>query len=274
MRHDIHLHDGTKLSFVRREPARPARARILFLHALAMDSTNWDQVCACLDDELDIIQMDVRGHGRSTGGDTLSLSSSTDDVAALLAAVGWPSAVLVGCSMGGCIALAVASHRPEQADGLVLVDTTAAYGPDAPAAWSARADKAEREGFGALLAFQRERWFTEGFPERRPNVYRQCVEVFLGNDIRTYKAACAMLARLDLREHIGTVTAPTAVVVGEHDYATPPAMAEALQRGIPDATLHILLGLRHFTPLEAPVEIAAIVSETVARARVAQGQMA
>ena len=45
---------------------------------------------------------------------------------------------------------------------------------------------------------------------------------------------------------------PTAVVVGEEDYATPVAMAEALHRGIAGSTLTVLRRRRHLTPLEQP----------------------
>ena len=43
---------------------------------------------------------------------------------------------------------------------------------------------------------------------------------------------------------------PTAVVVGEEDYATPVAMAEALHLGIAGSTLKVLKAGRHLTPLE------------------------
>jgi 3-oxoadipate enol-lactonase len=50
---------------------------------------------------------------------------------------------------------------------------------------------------------------------------------------------------------------PTAVLVGEEDYATPLAMAEALHKGIAGSTLTVLKGARHLTPLERPDEVAA-----------------
>jgi 3-oxoadipate enol-lactonase len=52
------------------------------------------------------------------------------------------------------------------------------------------------------------------------------------------------------------MTMPAAIVVGEEDYATPVAMAEAMNRGIKGSTLTVLEGARHLTPLEAPDAIA------------------
>jgi 3-oxoadipate enol-lactonase len=52
------------------------------------------------------------------------------------------------------------------------------------------------------------------------------------------------------------MTMPTAILVGEEDYATPVAMAEALHRSIQGSTLTVLPGARHLTPLEVPERIA------------------
>ena len=52
------------------------------------------------------------------------------------------------------------------------------------------------------------------------------------------------------------MTMPTAIIVGEEDYATPVAMAEELHRGIAGSTLTVLPGARHLTPLEVPAVIA------------------
>jgi 3-oxoadipate enol-lactonase len=49
---------------------------------------------------------------------------------------------------------------------------------------------------------------------------------------------------------------PTAIVVGEEDYATPVAMAQAMQHAIKGSTLTVLAGARHLTPLEVPDRIA------------------
>ena len=62
----------------------------------------------------------------------------------------------------------------------------------------------------------------------------------------------AMASRLDLRERLADIRVPTLVVVGEDDTLTPPAEAEALVAGIPDATLVRLDGAGHVSNLEAP----------------------
>jgi len=258
--------DGAVIRYVRHAARGPARARVLLVHPLAMDHSAWAGVVARLPDDIDAVAIDVRGHGRSTkGASTLGLDTATADFAALFAALGWRSAVVAGCSMGGCISIAFAQRYPELTAGLVLVDTTAFYGEDAPVKWGERAAKAEHEGFAALLPFQRGRWFTEGFLAAHPEQVERCVEVFIANDIVTYKAACAMLAGADLRAGLKDIAVPTAVLVGEDDYATPPAMAQVLNDGISGASLRILPHMRHFTVVEAPGEIAGAIADVAAR---------
>jgi 3-oxoadipate enol-lactonase len=89
--------------------------------------------------------------------------------------------------------------------------------------------------------------------------------VFLRNDIGAYGEACRMLGRADLRSALPRLKMPTAVVVGEEDYAAPPAMAEALHRGIAGSTYKVLSKARHLTPLELPDVIAAEIAALMAR---------
>ena len=60
---------------------------------------------------------------------------------------------------------------------------------------------------------------------------------------------------------------PTAVVVGEEDYAAPVAMAQALHDGIAGSTMTVLPKARHLTPLEVPDIIAAELDRLMARVK-------
>jgi 3-oxoadipate enol-lactonase len=80
---------------------------------------------------------------------------------------------------------------------------------------------------------------------------------FVANDVNCYSATCEMLGDADLRNLLPAIKAPTAVMVGEEDFATPVAMAEALHQGIAGSTLTVFKGARHITPVERPDDIAA-----------------
>jgi 3-oxoadipate enol-lactonase len=82
------------------------------------------------------------------------------------------------------------------------------------------------------------------------------MEVFLRNEVAAYVETCNMLGAADLRAALPAMTIPTAIVVGEEDYATPVAMAEAMHHAIAGSTLTVLKAARHLTPLEMPATIA------------------
>lgn len=219
-----------------------------------MDREFWRPVAQRLDAA--VLLYDCTGHGASSKpAGPYTVEGFADDLAQLLDHRGWDSALVAGASMGGCVALAFASRYSERVSSLGLVDTTACYAN--PGAWEERAQKALHEGLPALVDFQVTRWFGEAFRAQHPEVVSQCVARFTSNDVRAYAEACRMLGAADLRGILRRVDMPTAVIVGEEDYATPLAMAQELHRGIHGSTLTVLKGARHLTPLERPEEIAA-----------------
>jgi len=251
------LPDGVELHYTLRGDGR--EPRIAFIHSLALNHEVWQPVAERLSANASVVTYDCRGHGASTranGPYTLGLFA--DDLAGVLDAVGWRSATVVGASMGGSVALAFALRHPTRVEGLGLVDTTAWYGPDAERNWEERARRALAEGMAALLAFQLTRWFSDSFRQAHPEVAAHFAEVFTQNDPGCYAAACRMLGSFDFRSELGRITAPTSVIVGEEDYATPVAMAESLHAAIRGSSLHILPATRHLSPLERPAEVTGI----------------
>ena len=248
--------DGTKLVY--RRWGKPGSAhRVVLIHSLAMDGAFWRPVAASLTEKAEVLALDCRGHGASDKpAGPYAVELFADDVACVMDAAGWPSSVIAGASMGGCVALAFAGRYPDRVDGLGLIDTTAWYGPDAPGAWAGRAQKALDGGMAALVDFQKTRWFSDGFREKNPEIVEGAIKVFLANDAQAYGATCRMLGACDMRSALPSFRFPVAIMVGEEDYATPVAMAEQMHGAIPGSTLKVIVSARHFTPLEVPEVIA------------------
>jgi 3-oxoadipate enol-lactonase len=245
------------------------------IHSLALDDSVWNSVASEMETTADLLTYDCRGHGasdRRSGEFTVELFA--DDLADLLDHIGWPNAIVVGCSMGGCVAQAFAAAYPDRTKGLGLIDTTAWYGPNAPDEWRRRADKALSEGLSGLAEFQTTRWFSDGFREANPEVVQETLRIFLGNDLPSYAATCAMLGDADLRPDLSNLNMPVAVVVGEEDYATPVAAAEAIRAAVPGATLTVIEKGRHLTPIEHPEQIAGELRSLINRVRAEAAQSA
>jgi len=259
--------DGCRISYTLREASHPhAPNRIALIHSLALDRSIWDGVAEKLADRVSVLAYDTRGHGRSSRvPGPFSMEQFAQDLAELMDDVGWPSAIVAGCSMGGGVAQAFGGLYPERTTGLGLIDTTAWYGPDAPAQWRQRAATAKANGLDSMVNFQTGRWFGDRFRAERPDLVDATARVFLANDPDCYRASCEMLGDSDLRPYLASFRIPVAVVVGEEDYATPIAAARELHESISGSTLTILKG-RHLTPIECPDQIAHILLTLIERA--------
>lgn len=122
-------HDGpTPISALQWGEGPPA---IVLLHGGSLNAHAWDAMLL-LHPELEAVALDLPGHGHSGWFDDplylpLELAAAVTPAIAALAA---PPVVLVGHSMGGHAALALAASRPELVSRLVLVDTTPGSTPD------------------------------------------------------------------------------------------------------------------------------------------------
>jgi 3-oxoadipate enol-lactonase len=199
------------------------------------------------------IALDARGHGQSTwDGAAFTIEDLAADAAAVIEERADGPVAVAGMSMGGCVAIALAGTRPELVSRLVLADTTANYGQDRVAVWADRADNALRKPRDKQLSFQLDRWFSPEFVKQEPAEAKRVSELFLATDSRAHAQACLALGGFDGLALLTNITADTLVVVGEHDYATTPAMAQTLADGIPGAQLRIFEKARHFSVFEAP----------------------
>jgi 3-oxoadipate enol-lactonase len=244
----------------------PRASRLVLIHSLALDRSVWDGVVEQLKTKAEILIYDARGHGRSSRplmAYTAELFAR--DLAELMDHVGWDSAVVAGCSLGGCVAQAFAGLYPKRAKALALIDTTAWYGPDAPKQFRERAAQAKEKGMQSLIGFQLKRWFSEEFPLTHPERVNRLKQLFLANDFDSYASNCALLGDADLRHYLPSFKMPVAIVVGEHDHATPLAMSKALHEAIPGSTLKIIEDGWHLSPIECPDKVAAEIANLLER---------
>ncbi len=132
--------DGCVIEYTRHAAPGDDAPRVALIHSLALDRSFWNGLVAELKTHAGLLTYDCRGHGHS-GREvaTFNVALFSRDLAELLDHVGWPDAIIAGCSMGGCIAQAFAALYPERATAICLIDTTAWYGADAPRQWRERA---------------------------------------------------------------------------------------------------------------------------------------
>lgn len=226
---------------------------LVLLHPLALSGDVWGEFAGRLSGTFDVIAADARGHGDSGwDGEPFGVDDLGDDVAALLNGLGLDSAHIMGMSMGGSTAVSFAGRYPGRADAMVLADTTAWYGAEAPRTWEERAQRVLDQPRQRQVPFQVDRWFTESFRQRHPGEVNRIVDLFLRTSSLAHAEACRALGHMDSRALLARITAPTLVMTGAEDYATPPAMGKTIADGVPGGAARTLDSLRHMSLVEDP----------------------
>lgn len=228
---------------------------VLFLHAFPLGLGMWDPQVAALESRYQIVRFDDRGFGASPPGDSqLSMERIADDGAALLDHLGISQAVVCGCSMGGYAAFAMVRRHADRLKALVLQDTRA--GADSEEARRNRGELAEkvlREGASVAVDAFLPKLVGETTQRERPELVARLRETILANPPRGIADALAGLAgRADSSVTLREIRVPTLVLVGAEDVLTPPAEAEALQRGIVGSRLEVVPRAGHLANLENP----------------------
>lgn len=201
-----------------------------------------------------VIRWDLPGHGDSPS-DLVRAGATVADLADLVLALaehlGLDRFHYVGNSLGGAVGLDLAVRHPSRIASLALVCSSARFGDPQP--WRERAASVREngeKGTAALAESARSRWFTSDAPESA--AIAAVVQDQRRADPAGYAACCDALATHDLRDELHRVQAPTLVIAGRQDIATPPPHARELADGIPAATLLEIPGAGHLAPVEQP----------------------
>jgi pimeloyl-ACP methyl ester carboxylesterase len=173
-----------------------------------------------------VIALDERAHGRSTDRDApLRFTSSADDVAALLERLEIRTADVMGFSNGASVALQVAIRHPAQVRKLIFASSMTKKSGASPELWQ----------FIARATFA--------------DMPQPLKDAFLKINPDPQKLRAMHDRDLERMQHfvetsdaeVRSVRAPTLVLLGDHDVATPEHAIE-LTRLLPHARLLILPG--------------------------------
>ncbi|MFI6349026.1 3-oxoadipate enol-lactonase [Streptomyces sp. NPDC050560] len=225
----------------------PTAPPLLLGPSLGTSLRLWDAVAPELSASHRVIRWDLPGHGGSPAalvGAGATVGDLADLVLGLADSLGVERFAYAGVSLGGAVGLHLAVHHPERITSLAAVCSSADFG--GAERWHERAALVRREGVGRLAESAPERWFTPGFTV--PGL----VEDHRRVDPEAYAACCDALAAFDIADRLADITAPTLLIAGRADPATPPEHLRRIADAVPDATLTELNGASHLAPAERP----------------------
>ncbi|GAB3493117.1 3-oxoadipate enol-lactonase [Amycolatopsis cihanbeyliensis] len=209
-----------------------------------------------------VVRYDHRGHGGSPAPPgPYSIAELGGDLLALLDRIGAGRAHLVGVSLGGMTGMWLAAHAPARVSSLALCCTSACLGP--PRMWAERAATVRADGTGAVAEAVVGRWVTEAHARADPGLVAFLRELVAATPAEGYASCCAAIERMDLRPELRAITAPTLVIAGEQDQATPPEHGELIAREVPGARLERVPGAAHLGNLDRPDRFTELIVEHV-----------
>jgi 3-oxoadipate enol-lactonase len=235
---------------------------VLMINSLGADLSMWQPQVTALGERHRVIRYDARGHGRSdvpTGPYTIE--DLGRDAIAVLDALDVARAHVVGLSLGGMTAMWLAAHAPERVDRLVLCCTSARLGP--PHQWVERARLVRAHGTAAVADTVVSRWLTPAYAAENPDDVATLRAMIAGTSAEGYAGACAAIQTMDQRADLPGIVAPTLVVAGAEDPATPPAHAELIAAAVPGATLAVVGAAAHLATWQHPDVVNPLILEAL-----------
>lgn len=211
----------------------------------------WDSQLGDLARHFRVLRYDHPGHGRSEApSGPITIEALAEGVIELLDRLELERVSFCGLSLGGMVGMALALHAPERVDRLALCCTAAYLGP--PEGWHERARMVRAGGTAAIAKRVLERWFTQRFRDESPAIVGRFRETLEAMPREGYAACCEAIASWDARTSLGAIRAPTLVISGADDAATPPDDGAFLTESIPAAESVILPDAAHLANVEQP----------------------
>lgn len=262
--------DGVRLHY--EAFGRRGAPPVLMIQGLGADKHLWDLQRFVLAARYRVIAHDNRGAGRSDKPEgPYNLAQMADDAMAVLDHAGVETAHVVGASMGGAITQLVGIMHPDRVRSLALVCTSCSnhqWRRDLLSSWG---EMAMERGMSEMT-MQAARWVIGPRSLRRLwPAFSWLGPIATSREAHGFHAQVqAILAADDsLAEHLGLITAPTAVIVGNQDILTPRGDSEELADLIPTAELTVLSGAAHGLMIEHATTFNRVLGDFLTRAELA-----
>jgi pimeloyl-ACP methyl ester carboxylesterase len=255
----IILDNGSRVSvYFRGARLTPDAAPMVLLHGFCEDASLWDGLTQRLAD-LPVIAIDLPGFGQSDLPDAPDMASYADTVLAVLDQLAVARSVVVGHSLGGYVALALAQRYGHRLAGVGLFHSHPF--PDTEERKTART-----RGMEMVLSGKRDLYvaqlfpnlFTPDFAHKHPHVIAALIERGKEQSPEGIAAALqAMKSRHDQQETLRDIQCPALFLLGSEDNLVP--IAQGWQAALlPQvASVEVLPDVAHMGMFEAPAQSAA-----------------
>jgi pimeloyl-ACP methyl ester carboxylesterase len=251
--------NGARIHYERAGAGLP----VIFLHAGVADVRMWEPQVAAFAKDFDVIRPDQRGYGESELPP--EPWSPVEDLLAIMDQLALKPAHLVGCSMGGALAIDFALEHPERLWKLVLVGSAVHGRSGPPEDRHLYAEVAAARKSGDLPALKEALMYLALDGPGRPRGYvaEPLRTLFLDMNNRLlssdFERAPSRWSDPPASTRLGEISASTLVMIGNKDLPNVLENADLLVESIPHARKAVIHDAAHLPNLEHPEEFNRIV---------------
>jgi 3-oxoadipate enol-lactonase len=226
---------------------------LYMVHGIGSRKTTWDSMIEVLKTDFTCVSYDLRGHGESPVPDTpYSLEQLVEDLEALRNKLGHEKIHVIGHSLGGMIGPAYARKYPHRTLSVGLLSTAAGRTEDDLAKLKAVGDAMETKGVMPVINTLVERWYTDEFIARRPDLIEIRKEQVADTPEAVFLSVFWIYATTEMGPWLHEIDCPCLVLTGEFDGGCNPRLNRFMHEKLPDSRLVILEELKHSILVEGP----------------------
>lgn len=227
---------------------------VLLIHGLGWDSTLWTgQIEALAAAGWRVLAPDLRGMGASEKPDQpYDIDGYRHDMSALLDAMHVRQAAVVGFSLGGMIAIAMAAAEPQRVGAAVFACCNASVSAEASAGTEAMLERAAALGPLRFAEEQAEAIWRAEWASANPQAVQDFIAWRAAMDQAALTRAFRAAYGVDLRPALPGITVPTRVIVADEDTFLTVETGRTISEHLPRGDLVIIEESGHMAPIEQP----------------------
>lgn len=241
---------------------------LVFAHGLFANNEIFSAQFQQLSKSYRCIVLDMPGHGLSEYDPAgWKLDDLSRDLALMIEELSLGKVTFIGQSQGGMVGIRLAAYYPQLVSGLVLIGTSAR--PEFPERlqnWHRQretlligSEHAREELFKKIQGYINSGEWLQNNQEAAAQELRIMLSHHRSGLVLALDAA--VFERGDITELLAGISAPTLIICGEQDTATPVELSQEIATLIPNARLLLLAGAGHHPPTEAAQAVTVALAE-------------